>query len=64
MDSVIYTVKDLIEYLQTFDQDKFIHGEYLVMLGNQVIDRKIRPLFKDLIVEDFDNSYKFKPLIY
>ena len=64
IDNTINTVKDLIEYLQTLNHNQTIHGEYLVMIGNQVIDTKSRPLLKDLIEIDFDGTYKFKPLIY
>ena len=64
MDNTINTIQDFIEYLKTLDPKQRIHGEYLEMIGNQVIDTKIRPLLKDLIVEDFDGSYKFKSLIY
>ena len=64
MDNTINTVQDLIDYLKTLDPNKNIHGEYFVMLGNQVIDTKSRPLLKTLIEKDFDDSYKFKSLIY
>jgi len=64
MDNIIYTIQDLINYLETLDKSKFIHGEYLETLGNQIINKKNRPLLKDLIEEDFDGNYKFKALIY
>lgn len=64
MDNTINTIGEFIEYLQTLDPKQMIHGEYLVILGNQVVDTKSRPLLKDLIERDFDGTYKFKSLIY
>lgn len=64
MNNVINTVKDFVDYLQSLDQNKYITGEYLQIMGNQVIDIKSRPLLKDLIEKDIDGNYKLKALIY
>ena len=58
------TIRDLVEYLKTLDQDKTINATYINCLMGQIIDEKIRPfIWEELICEGF-GSYTIKPLYY
>ena len=59
----INTIKDLVSYLQTLDQNKPIVGEYIKIIANQYIGIEERPLFKSLIKKDNDH-YKLTAMFY
>lgn len=64
MISKIYTLQDLIDYLQCFDTSKPIHGEYIKIFGDTVCGFEYRPLIDPLIEETNNGEYKLKALIY
>ena len=61
----INTVRDLVDFLLTLDQDRPICGEYIVhYFGVKSCQGyKERPLLTSLI-EDRGYDYKFKAMIY
>ena len=64
VDNQISTVGDLVEFLQTLDQDANLSAEYIHVIGSTFVDIKERALLKSLFVPNGNNKYKIKAMFY
>ena len=64
VDKQISTVGDLVEFLQTLDQDANLSAEYIYVIGSTFVAIKERALLKSLFVPDGEKKYKIKAMFY
>ena len=64
VDKQISTVGDLVEFLQTLDQDANLSAEYIQVVGSTFVNVKERALLKSLFAPDGEKKYKIKAMFY
>ena len=64
VDKQISTVGDLVEFLQTLDQDANLSAEYIQVVGSTFVNIKERALLKSLFVPNGNNKYTIKAMFY